>query len=94
MLYKGRKVEYLRDAAKNDPYYDADYNQVIVVYTDTLDRETVKEDQLDGWDAKERKGTVSDTEKKQDAALVDARKQADKDLPHGEEVNVIKASKK
>lgn len=77
MLYKGRKVEYVRDAAKNDPYYDPEYNQVIVSYVDGEGYETVKESDLDGWDADKRQGQLTDAEKKQAQALDQARKDAD-----------------
>jgi hypothetical protein len=93
MLYKGRQVEYIRDAAKNDPYYDPEYNQVIVMYVDTLDRETVKEDQLDGWDAKERKGHLTDLEKKRAIVQDKAKKDAKDNHPFSEETKEVEATK-
>src|SRR5688572_28758889 len=43
MQYKGCSVVYIRDANKTDPYWDADYKQVIVEYVDGTGRETAKE---------------------------------------------------
>jgi hypothetical protein len=46
MKYKGREVTMVRPAAKTDPYYDAEFDQSIVEYTDGSGRETVKNEQL------------------------------------------------
>lgn len=51
--FKGREVYIVRDASRNDPYWNPEYYQYIVAYVDGSGRETAKESELDGLTEKD-----------------------------------------